>query len=106
MNNERVSRKRLVGVYEPCTPSDCQPDRYTDIDDAMRLVNNRDAHKINRGKAIRLLRCSAGDYVSSTSPRDLCALGIADMEALAGTRELSRRRRERLKGWRFLGGIG
>jgi hypothetical protein len=105
MKSEPVSKNRLVGVYEPCTPSDCQPDRYTDINDATRQVNNGDARKINRGKAIRLFRCSAGTSLASTPYRDPSALGIADMEALVGARELGSRRRERLKYWGFLGGV-
>lgn len=58
-NKERVSKIRPVGVYEFNTPSDCQPDSYMDSDDAERKVRNGDAQRINRGKAIRLLGCSA-----------------------------------------------
>jgi hypothetical protein len=54
VNNERVSKNRLVGVYKPSTPSYCRPDSNTDIDDARRLVTNGEADSINRGKAIRL----------------------------------------------------
>jgi hypothetical protein len=54
VNNEGVSKKGSVGVYEPGRPSYNRPNYYTDSDDARRLVINGDANRINRGKAIRL----------------------------------------------------
>lgn len=59
MKSEPVSKDKTIGVYEPQTPSDCQPDSFTGSDDARRLVNNGEATRINRGKSIRLKIASA-----------------------------------------------
>jgi predicted secreted protein len=59
MKSNPVSIDKAIGVYEPQTPSDCQPDSFTDSDDARRLVDNGEAARINRGKAIRLKNVSS-----------------------------------------------
>jgi hypothetical protein len=80
MQKERASKNETIGVYEPQTPSDCPPNRFMDLEDADRLVNNGDATRINRGKAVRLRRCSQA--VQLENPARLRGLSAAPDAAL------------------------
>lgn len=48
--------QKLIGVYEPSTPSRSVPDGYIKFDEARRLVKEKRAEFINRNCAIRRLR--------------------------------------------------
>ncbi len=58
MTEKTHATRKPVGVYEPSDPSWNQPSYYTPFDEALRLVRNGDADKINHGKHIRLRRAS------------------------------------------------
>lgn len=46
--------QKMIGVYEPSTPSKSQPDSYMTFEEADRMVKQRGANFINHNKAIRL----------------------------------------------------
>lgn len=54
--NESNRASKLIGVYNPSTPSKNAPDRYIELDDAIEIVKKRDGLFINRNRAIRLER--------------------------------------------------